>query len=332
MSSKHMFWIDYVKVFACILVVLGHFFQSMVKASIIPDNELYQWFNNTIYYFHVPLFFICSGYLYQKYSKVDSLKSWENNALKKALTLGVPYFLFSFITWLLKTVFSDLANDQIGGIGDVLFVHPTPPYWYLYILFFIFLFTPTVKEKNGMFAVGGVALILKFFGIIGGGILLLQIYVIRQLCANEIWFVLGMLLAFFDWQKVARRGIGVVLGLIFVIASLWTYKNSNTVVAFGMGLLACAAVFMIVAEEKEIKCLNWIAKYTMPIFLMHTLFAAPVSVVLMKIGVGVPVQVISGILISFAGPIVAMRALEQIKLDFLVFPGRLMKRLRRELQ
>lgn len=49
-------WVDYVKVIACVLVVLGHFFQSMVKATIIPDNDLYSWFNKTIYYFHVPLF------------------------------------------------------------------------------------------------------------------------------------------------------------------------------------------------------------------------------------------------------------------------------------
>lgn len=55
-------WIDDVKVIACILVVLGHFFQSMTKANILPENDLYKWFNTTIYYFHVPLFFICSGF------------------------------------------------------------------------------------------------------------------------------------------------------------------------------------------------------------------------------------------------------------------------------
>ena len=70
-------WIDYIKVFACILVVLGHFFQSMVKASILSDNGLYQWFDTTVYYFHVPLFFICSGYLYQKYSHVDNFNLWK---------------------------------------------------------------------------------------------------------------------------------------------------------------------------------------------------------------------------------------------------------------
>lgn len=55
----------------------------MVKATIIPDNDLYSWFNKTIYYFHVPLFFICSGYLYQKYSRIKNILDWKNNIIKK---------------------------------------------------------------------------------------------------------------------------------------------------------------------------------------------------------------------------------------------------------
>ena len=43
-------WVDDVKVIACILVVLGHFFQSMTKANILSENDLYEWFNTTIYY------------------------------------------------------------------------------------------------------------------------------------------------------------------------------------------------------------------------------------------------------------------------------------------
>ena len=90
-------WVDDVKVIACILVVLGHFFQSMTKASILPENDLYEWFETTIYYFHVPLFFICSGYLYQKYSKVNSISIRCKNVVKK--------------------VFSSNVSDQIGGLG-----------------------------------------------------------------------------------------------------------------------------------------------------------------------------------------------------------------------
>lgn len=169
-NHKRGLWVDNVKVIACILVVLGHFFQSMTKASILPANNLYLWFNQTIYYFHVPLFFICSGYLYQRYSRVEDVHSWGRNVMKKALALGVPYFTFSFATWLLKTVFSNSTNDEIGGLFDTLFLHPTSPYWYLYALFFIFLITPTFRNKAMAGVVLAIAIVLKALGIIWGGV------------------------------------------------------------------------------------------------------------------------------------------------------------------
>ena len=170
-------WVDDVKVIACILVVLGHFFQSMVKASIMPENDLYKWFNITIYYFHVPLFFICSGYLYQKYSKVNSVDGWYRNVAKKAVALGVPYVTFSTATWVLKKVFSSSVNDQVGGLGNTLLFHPASPYWYLYALFFIFLLTPTFKSVK--MAVGGliVAIAMKTIA--------LNVGVRRLLCINS---------------------------------------------------------------------------------------------------------------------------------------------------
>ena len=160
---------DDVKVIACILVVVGHFFQSMVKASILPDSGLYEWFITTVYYFHVPLFFICSGYLYQKYSKVNSVGSWRRNVAKKVLALGIPYVTFSTATWVLKKAFSSSVNNQIGGLGDTLLFHPASPYWYLYALFFIFLLTPTFKSVK--MVIGGliVAIALKTIALSGGG-------------------------------------------------------------------------------------------------------------------------------------------------------------------
>lgn len=162
-------WVDYVKVIACILVVFGHFFQSMTKTNILPKNDLYKWFNTTIYYFHVPLFFICSGYLYQKYSKVNSIGKWYKNVVKKALALGVPYATFTTVTWMLKKVFSSSVNDQIGGLGDTLFLHPTSPYWYLYALFFIFLVTPSFNSVKAAMVGLVVALAAKVLILTGGG-------------------------------------------------------------------------------------------------------------------------------------------------------------------
>lgn len=322
-------WVDDVKVIACILVVLGHFFQSMTKANILPENGLYQWFNTTIYYFHVPLFFICSGYLYQKYSKVNSVGSWCKNVAKKALALGVPYATFTTATWVLKKVFSSSVNDQIGGLGDTLFLHPTAPYWYLYALFFIFLVTPTFSDVKAA-AVGLiVALAAKVLILTGGGY---SIYAVSTVLSNEIWFVLGMGICTFNVQMKGKRAQGTIFGLLFIILSIvvYTAEISGSVISFAMGLLACVAVILMVAdyEEKFGRGMDSLAKYTMPIFLMHTLFAAPLRSVLIKVGVTNAVaHVVLGLGISFAGPIIAAWIMKKTKwMEFFLYPNKLIRK------
>lgn len=322
-------WVDDVKVIACILVVLGHFFQSMTKASILPENDLYEWFETTIYYFHVPLFFICSGYLYQKYSKVNSVGNWCKNVAKKALALGVPYATFTTATWVLKKVFSSSVNDQIGGLGNTLFLHPTAPYWYLYALFFIFLVTPTFSGAKAA-AVGLIAaLAAKILILTGGGY---SVYTVSTVLSNEIWFVLGMSICIFNVQLKGRKVQGTILGLLFVILSVvvYTAEISGSAISFIMGLLACVAVILMVAdfEEKFGRGMDFLAKYTMPIFLMHTLFAAPMRSVLLKVGIeNAVIHVVLGLGISFAGPIIAAWIMKKTKwLEFFLYPNKALKR------
>lgn len=325
-------WVDDVKVIACILVVLGHFFQSMTKANILPENDLYKWFNTTIYYFHVPLFFICSGYLYQKYSRVNSVGSWRRNVAKKILALGVPYVTFSTATWVLKKVFSSSVNDQIGGLGDTLLFHPASPYWYLYALFFIFILTPTFKSVK--MAVGGlvVAIAMKTIVLSGGwGVVAYGVYAVSTVLSNEIWFVLGMSVCAFNVQLKGRKVQGTICGLLFMILSVVVYKAeiSGGVIPFAMGLLACVAVILMVAggERRFGRGMDFLAKYTMPIFLMHTLFAAPMRSVLLKLGIGSSViHVVLGLGISFVGPIIATWIMKKTKwLEFFLYPNKFVK-------
>ena len=318
-------WVDDVKVIACILVVLGHFFQSMTKANILPENDLYRWFNATIYYFHVPLFFICSGYLYQKYSKVNGFKSWKKNVAKKALALGVPYVTFTTATWILKKVFSGNVNDQIGGLGDTLLLHPTAPYWYLYALFFIFLVTLTFSNVK-MAAVGLIAaFVAKLLILVGGGT---GIYVVSTVLTNEIWFVLGMSVCAFDLRLKGKSGRGIIIGILFLGLSVAVYMANiqNSAVSFVLGLMACTAVILLAVdfEEKSGRAMRFLAKYTMPIFLMHTLFAAPLRSVLLKIGIiNAVVHVTMGLGISFVGPIVAAWIMKKTKwLEFFLYPNK----------
>lgn len=330
-KQEREIWVDDVKVIACILVVLGHFFQSMTKAGILPANDLYQWFDQTIYYFHVPLFFICSGYLYQKISSVDSLQSYGKNIIKKAVQLGVPYVTFSVATWLLKSVFSGSVNTEARGLMETLLFHPAAPYWYLYALFFIFLVTPTFKDTP--MAVCGLAIAVVCKGLSAHG-LDTNIYAVSTVMQNEIWLIIGMSLCLLPMKPCKKWiGTGIFTGTAFLIISVVVYKNKvNTpLLPFLLGVIASLAVIAIVAgvdgNGTQSKTFAYLSKYTMPIFLMHTLFAAAFRSVLLKCGIrNAAIHLIVGIAVSFVGPIIAADIMKKSKvLEFFLYPGKFMK-------
>ena len=76
MKSNRIVWIDYLKVIAIYWVVLGH--------QPITNHNVHDW----IFSFHVPVFFIISGYLMKNY-KFDWLFVWKN--FKKLILVIVPY-------------------------------------------------------------------------------------------------------------------------------------------------------------------------------------------------------------------------------------------------
>ena len=104
---------------------------------------------------------------------------------------------------------------------------------------------------------------------------------------------------------------------------------SGGVIPFAMGLLACIAVIFLVvdSEEKFGRGMDFLAKYTMPIFLMQTLFAAPMRSMLLEIGIkNAVVHVMLGLGIGFIGPIAAAWIMKKTKwLEFFLYPNKFVK-------
>ena len=332
-SLKREIQIDNIKLFACIFVVLGHFFQSMVKAGIMPESASYLWFNKTIYLFHVQLFFICSGYLYQKTTKEINFKSRANNIIKKAVALGVPYFTFSILTWVIKNIFSSNVNEQTGGIINSLFLNPLSPYWYLYCLFLLFVITPTIKNKNGAGILIAIGLIFKIIS----ELIPINIYAVSCIFSNLIWFATGMALQYFDINSLLKKfkliGGLLCIALFGILNAVYFKHNINfPCYDFIMSIFACLGFVLlfcyIFERNKQPKALEFLSKYTMPVFLLHTIFAATLRAILIKVGItNSAIHIALGILISFAGPIIVAMIGEKIKfIDFFLYPTKYIKK------
>lgn len=103
-SNLRVRWIDMVKGFGIFLMVIGH-------ASGLPEN-IKLW----IYGFHMPLFFILSGYTYGMFDE----KKFKNKGLyfivkQKTKSYLKPYFILFFINLTIQTLF-ELLKYGGGGV------------------------------------------------------------------------------------------------------------------------------------------------------------------------------------------------------------------------
>jgi len=338
--KKREYWIDNVKVVACLLVALRHFFMSMTKSGILPKTEIYVWLDIIPWYCAVQVFFFCSGYLYQKRSKIETVGAWYYGIVNKLIAFGIPYFVFTTLTWLLKTIFASSVNDQVGTLTSALFISPIAPYWYLYTAFFIFMFTITMGTRTKMLLITIAAVLLKistvFFDWFG-------IYALSKTFEQLIWFVLGMLLAYFipkektlevkkKWNWLCA---GIVILIVFLFASWYGCKaglyNRNGLWIFAMSVLSSAALVIIPLAlsktDSQPKIFALFSKYLMPIFLMHTLTAAPFRILLLKLGIKNPVMhVVFGLTITIFAPILIAFIMSKVKvLDAILYPTKYIK-------
>lgn len=118
MERKH--WIDWAKVFGIYLVVLGH--------SLNGSMLLWKW----IYSFHMPFFFVISGYL-DKASNTD-IVDYIKKASKRLL---IPYLIFGTISIFVNVPMVDTQNIIEGG-GKLLLGRPlyfAAGLWFVFSLF-----------------------------------------------------------------------------------------------------------------------------------------------------------------------------------------------------
>lgn len=124
MSTKtleRLNYIDYVKGIAILFVVLGHIYNNSAKL----------W----IYSFHMPLFFMISGYLLE-YNKIYN-RQFKNILISKLKSLVIPFYIYSIInTFILLCLNNFSKKIFIENIIRILTLQGKGGIWFLYCLFF----------------------------------------------------------------------------------------------------------------------------------------------------------------------------------------------------
>ncbi|WP_321519209.1 acyltransferase family protein [uncultured Bacteroides sp.] len=123
-------YIDRLKGFAILLVVIGHFIEcNVVKGYLHP---LYSF----IYFFHMPLFMFISGYVAKKYLKVELAKPKEAFTFinKKIRSLIIPYLTWSLLIPMCFLSYN-FKFDLFSRFEYLIFHHTY--LWFLTTLFYL---------------------------------------------------------------------------------------------------------------------------------------------------------------------------------------------------
>ena len=146
MTGKRESWLDGLKGFAILLVVLGHVLSGYLDAGMFPSAyysfyEVRSW----IYSFHMPLFFMLSGFTFAlAYYRTGKLR--REGYLRQLLNLLWIYVLFVLLQWGVKQVVPQLVNETYT-LEDLrrMFVEPLGNFWYLYVLLVLYLLAALVR-------------------------------------------------------------------------------------------------------------------------------------------------------------------------------------------
>ena len=134
-NKKYYNEITIAKGIGILLVVLGHALKQ-TGVSNVPGNALI----SIIYSFHMPLFFVLSGFVSVKILQYSKMTEYINYIKSRAARLLIPYFVMGILYMPLKYFMNRFAINPYDFsqswkliLGD----NPNTTMWFLYTLFWV---------------------------------------------------------------------------------------------------------------------------------------------------------------------------------------------------
>mgnify|MGYP000853467853 FL=1 len=275
-------WIDSLKGFLIVLVVLGHVVQSMIDSNVFYTSNyvlvpLFYW----IYSFHMPLFFLVSGYVYRhSWDKRIQASNFWSLLLKKQINLIVLYFQFSLLLGGLKIFAGGNVKESVD-IYDLLMIpfNPISVFWFLHVLiifFFIFPCLDRLHYNYTNYKSLGLLLILSCFSQ-----LVILPLDLNKICTHMFFFALGCLF----YKSGALPSIKyIVVLLVFSLLLLNSWPGNvmlKTMVSVSW-VLFFYVLFILKENIISNKVLILLGQECLAIYLLHPFLVAIYKFLMLK--------------------------------------------------
>ncbi|MBQ3528230.1 MAG: acyltransferase [Clostridia bacterium] len=325
-NTKRIGWLDSAKGFAIILVVLGHMALGITTAGMFKESGVWlEALERFIYSFHMPLFWIVSGYtFYLAYCKNREERAYRyKNQLLNSIYV---YFLFSTVQWTIQFVFSSVTNTKVS-LADLLLmpIRPMSPYWFTFVLVFYYVvFYAFEKVKLPETAK---LIIVAVLSALGNPLDIDIVIPLRILLVHMLLFYLGIyfakvkaMIADSAWAMILLSVAAVTLIFVDTVFDIpYIPMVSDVLVPAAAGLFFFN-LFYKLSYLNNSRFLCFMGKYSLEIYVTHCIITAGCRVILFKAGVqNCLVMLILGTVIATAVPLALAILLKKLRLHELFF-------------
>lgn len=268
-------YIDNLKGFAIVLVVLGHLIQYIT----VPDNYLYDGLWRWIYSFHMQLFVMISGMTVG--TELLTFKDIPTVVSRRFLQLIVP-----FIVW---TILFSLSLQDFSFIQRAI-IDPGVGYWFLWDLFFISVAFSLAVVLHNQTRLNLLLSIGVFFLLL----VLLSVFLRHRFDSGRIYrlypfYVLGYYISKVNWKTRQLHFLAGGIILHCFLAMIWfpiqpsssitPYRIINHFLSslpfrFLVSLIGCISyysLFRVIGGLLDNSWLNRLGRLTLGIYTFHLL-------------------------------------------------------------
>lgn len=307
-------WIDMARGAAIIMVVLGHAWRGMSEAAVIADAKLFHHIDQAIYLFHMPVFFILSGFVFMSGGYPSLLNFIKARVTRILYPMLVWYYIFVGVNVLM----TPYVNSPYGI--DRFFSMPVPfgtHLWFLWALFVIQLICfPIIFFKSRLQLISYIFLsaLIVFFVNYGFGYSNIWLH---HALAFFPFFLLGILSRNIKLQKYISASNPVILillgGGIFMMAEFLNMVISQNrgyyffleMIAAISFIIAISGIYFISENKLISKGLVILGRASMAIYLVHIFFTSSSRIALSGLGIdNIFIHITVGTFFGIFGPMI----------------------------
>lgn len=279
--KERIAYIDRLKGFAILLVVIGHIIQFLYCPDKFDSNLIFRF----IYSFHMPLFFMLSGMVTSM--RLGNVGELRQKIHSRFLQLIVPFVFWGGILSLF-IIKQDFFN---------IFIEPDTSLWFLLVLFEIYVISIItfflLGRKSWIDNTQLIFLLLCLFVYLE--IRILSIFSMDLLGLNLVkkyypYFAIGLLIKEFKIMQKNKVGLDwglVISGMLFLVFVCFWYRLPSKVPSDTNGIARilnnyesyrfltaiCGSTFFLLLFHKfeniQDKCLSKLGKTTLSIYILN---------------------------------------------------------------